>query len=184
MTKKEINSTNYRVVKYLDGTVIYQGWHKGCHIGGGGGLGGGSSYNAIGVDVLPKWRELDEKKHYKIIAKLKKAVSEGRLKVIPVGELVRKEDFIQVDGVTVPHESSSWKSFFKWILHTVWVWIFETPECPSVKRQRLKTLNEIKGINTLEESINYGIVEEQRKIDDEEDDEDDLDTEMLNFLGD
>lgn len=172
MTEKEINSKNYRVVKYLNGTVIYQGWHKGCHIGGGGGLGGGSSYNAIGANVLPKWRELDEKKHSKLIARLKQAVSEGRLKVIPVGELVEKEDFIAVDGVTVPKEPMdfSWKGIIKGIdkaiLKVIGVLLTE----PCLKRP----------------SINLAKYRQVKTKTEEEEDEDldDLDTEMLDFLGD
>lgn len=161
MTSKHIDSKNYRVVQYLNGTVIYQGWHKGCHIGGGGGLGGGSSYNAIGVDVLPKWRELDGKRHGKLIARLKEAVNEGKLKVIPVGELVEREDFIAVDGVTVPREPMdfSWKGILKGIgkaiLKVIGVLLTE----PRIHRPPV--------------NLNVKKFEEQQKINDESNEEED-----------
>lgn len=165
MTSKHIDSKNYRVVQYLNGTVIYQGWHEGCHIGGGGGLGGGSSYNAIGADVLPKWRELDEKRHYKLIAQLKKAVSEGRLKVIPVGELVNSEDFIAVDGVTVPREPMdfTWKGILKGIGKAIGKVIHVLLTEPRIHRKPID-LNQYKSLKA---------VEEQQKQDDEINEEED-----------
>ena len=91
-----------------------------------------------------------------------------------------KDDFIPIDGITTPKE----QSLLKFILKTIWVWIFETPECPRSKRQRLKTLDRIRGIKTLEDSIGCVTVEEQQEKADLEEDEDDFDTEALDFLGD
>jgi len=78
-----------------------------------------------------------------------------------------RDDFIPVDGATTPKEPISWKWFFKGIVKIFYVLLTEPR------------------IHVKKSPVNIKKLGEQQKIDEEEqEDLDNLDTEMLDFLGD
>lgn len=73
-----IDINKYKVFKQRDGSITYARLWKG-HILPNGGL-----YEVHNVNMPTQWRALNQKKHHKIIGKLKRLVKEEKIKVEPV----------------------------------------------------------------------------------------------------